>query len=45
MDVQRILAEEPFGENLLKIPSRGWKNNRQIREVLILMVGSLFSCP
>jgi hypothetical protein len=37
MNVQRILAEEPFDENRLKIPRRGWKNNRQIREVLIIM--------
>jgi hypothetical protein len=45
MNVQRILAEKPFGENLLKIPRRGWKNNGQIREVLIVMVGSPLWCP
>jgi len=41
MNVQRILAKKLFGENPLKIPRRGWKNNRQIREVLIVAVGSL----
>jgi len=38
MNVQTILAEKPFGENPFQIPRKGWKNNRQIREVLIVMV-------
>ena len=31
--MQRILAEKPFGENPLKIPRGGRKNNRQLRGV------------
>jgi len=45
LNAQRIFAEETFGENPLKITRRGWKNNRHIGGVLIVMEGKLFSCP